>query len=366
VTPAVARFVFCRILIGLLFGLASLPALASDTCRVAFDMGSSGIRAGASSSQAIVRTEFDYLGEWWGGRSLRGAVAPTVAALRDLPSKGEFSADCEKIGGGFSAWRLAAQANVEELTEILEYIHAATGVSILVIPQSQEGAYGYFGSRLMLGGRMTTTHVLDIGGGSLQISGEKTSYADALGQKVWHRELCQVLRGSDSASCSLQPMTGKEVAVARILLAERLKPVADKLSGSVTLTAISRPVSRSVLPAVRQIAAVGVDQQGFSRLAVTQAIDRVAPLTTSETASLSGIGPNYAAYLVSDMLLVEAVLLATAGNYLDVAEVDLTNIPGLLADDHAFSWGKHYGCYLDRLRSIGLQAYESEAASCPQ
>lgn len=353
-------------LIALLFGLASLAAFAGDRCRAVFDMGSSGIRAGATNGGAIARSEFDYLGEWWSSRSLRAAVAPTIAALRALPPKAGIPADCEKIGGGFSAWRLAAQENVGELAEILEHIHSATGVAVLVIPQQQEGAYGYFGSRQVLGRRLTTTHVLDIGGGSLQISGANTSYVDALGQKIWHRELCRTLRDTDSSPCSLQPMTGKELATARALLAERLKPAAGMLSGSVTLTAISRPVSRGVLPAVRQLAAEAADQQGFSLSAITRSIDRVAPLTSSETAAVSGMGQKYAAYLISDMLLVEGVVQATAGNYLRVAEVDLTNIPGLLADERAFLWGGRYACYLERLRSLGLHAYASEPASCRQ
>lgn len=352
--------------IGLLFGLASLLALAGDTCRAVFDMGSSGIRAGASSGTATARSEFDYLGEWWRSRSLRAAVAPTIAALRALPLKAGIPTDCEKIGGGFSAWRLAAQGNVGELAEILADIHSATGVAILVIPQQEEGAYGYFGSRQVLGSRLTSSHVLDIGGGSLQIAGDRTSYVDALGQKVWRRELCQALRNTDSASCALQPMTGKELAVARNLLVERLKPVASTLAGPVTLTAISRPVSRSVLPAVRQLVAEAADQQGFSLSAITRAIDRVAPLTIGDTVSVSGIGQNYAAYLISDMLLVEGVLQATGGSYLRVAEVDLTNIPGLLADERAFGWGGRYACYLERLRNLGLNAYASEPASCRQ
>lgn len=365
-TSVLAKPALRQALLGLVCGLVSLLAFAGDTCRVVFDMGSSGIRAGASSSQAIVRTEFDYLGEWWARHSLNGAVGSAVIALRELPLQAGFPTDCQKVGGGFSAWRLAAQTNVEELADILERIHWATGVAILIIPQQQEGAYGFFGSRQVLGSRLTTTHVLDIGGGSLQISGEQTSFGDALGQKIWHRELCRTFRNTDSIPCTLQPMTAKEMADARTLLAEHLKPVTDKLSGTVTLTAISRPVSRNVLPAVGRLAVEGADHQGFSRSAITQAIDRLAPLTLKEAASLSENGPAYAAYLISDMLLVEGVLQATGGSYLYVSEVDLTNIPGLLNDDHAFGWEQQYGCYLNRLRHSGLPAYESEPASCPQ
>ena len=40
-------------------------------------------------------------------------------------------------------------------------IHAASAVAVLVIPQLQEGAYGYTGARQLLGDRLTTSHVLD-------------------------------------------------------------------------------------------------------------------------------------------------------------------------------------------------------------
>ena len=365
-TLVVASPVFRQALLGLVCWLASLLALADDGCRLVFDMGSSGIRAGTSSRQAIVHTEFDYLNEWWTQHSLKGIEVSTIAALRDLAQQAGSTAKCQKVGGGFSVWRLAAQANAGELADILARIHAATGVAVLVIPQQQEGAYGFFGSRQVLGSRLTTTHVLDIGGGSLQISGEHSSFGEALGQKIWHRELCRVIRNTDTTPCTLQPLSEKEVAIARSLLAERLKPAADKLSGTVTLTAISRPVSRNVLPAVKRIVVDETDHQGFSHSAIKQAIDHLAPLKMNAAVLLSGSESAYAAYLISDLLLVEGLLQATGASYLHIAEIDLTNIPGVLNDEHAFSWRLQYGCYLERLRHVGVPAYMSEPASCPQ
>jgi hypothetical protein len=366
VTSVIARLEFRKLLLGLVCGLASLLAIAGDTCRVAFDMGSSGIRAGASNSEIMVRTEFDYLSEWWYKHSLKGAIDSTVTALRNLPQEAGFATDCQKVGGGFSAWRLAAEGNIGELTGILEQIHSETGVAILIVPQQQEGAYGFFGSRNVLGMQLTTTHVLDIGGGSLQISGEKGSFGDALGQKVWHRELCRVIRNTDATPCTLQPLTKTEVATARALVADRLRRVTENISGPVTLTSISRPVSRNIFPSIKRLVADGVGHEGFSRSAITQAIDHLALLTLSDTTSLSGNGATYAAYLISDMLLVEAVLQATGATYLTVAEIDLSNIPGLLNDERAFSWAQRYDCYLERLRSAGIPAFASDPVSCQQ
>ena len=64
------------------------------------------------------------------------------------------------------------------------------------------------------------------------------------------------------------------------------------------------------------------------------------------------------------MLLVEGLMRATGDQDLYIADVDLTNLPGLLADDRAFEWAENYGCYLDRLRRLGLDAYASDPASC--
>jgi len=354
-----------RILVGLLCSVLAASAIAGDGCRVAFDMGSSGIRAGASNSSVMASANIDYLTPQWAGRGLEETLAPTIAALDDLPAKGGFGADCERVGGGFSAWRMALQASGNELAALLERLRAATGVSVLVIPQSQEGAYGYLGARQALGNGLETSHVLDIGGGSLQIAGEHSSFGDLLGQKVWHRYLCQEIRNSESAPCRLQPMTGDELAAARALLAEKLKDVGGALQGPVSMTAISRPVSRGVLPAVLKLSGENEGRKQFGRAELTIAIERLARMTMAETAAHLGGSSAHMAWLLSDMLLVEGLLQATGADTLTVAEIDLTNIPGLLADERAFAWQRHYGCYLDRLRGMGLDAYASDSASCP-
>ena len=337
---------------------------AADQCRIAFDLGSSGIRAGATDSAATTRAELDYLGPLWAGRGLQETEGPTIAALRDLPEKAGFPANCARVGGGFSAWRLALQQEPEQLAALLERLHAGSGVAVLVMSQRREGAYGYFGARQLLADKLTTSHILDIGGGSLQIAGEQTSFGETLGQKVWHRHLCQEIRNAESTPCALQPLTGDELTIARELLTEKLTGVAAALPGAVSMTAISRPVSRGVAPAVSRLAGEGNSPAGFTRQALTAAIERIARLSHEETASLLGSKSTYVAYLLSDMLLVEGLLQATGGDFLNVAELDLTNLPGLLADDQAFAWEQHYACYLDRLRRQGLEAYASDPASC--
>lgn len=353
------------VIAGLVCAVLSASTGIADECRIAFDMGSSGIRAGASNSDATTRTNIDYLSPLLAGRGLEETVAPTIAALRDLPSKAGFPADCLRAGGGFSAWRLALQQDAKQLAETLARIRDESGVAVLVIPQSREGAYGYIGAKQLLGERLTSNHVLDIGGGSLQIAGEKTAYGEFLGQKIWQRTLCQEIRNSETSPCALQPMTGDELATARALLQKKLTGLKSSFPEPITMTAISRPVTRGVMPAVARLSNEGVDSTGFRRAALSLAIDRVARLTREETASAVGSRAGYVSYLLSDMLLVEGLLQATGGDYLQVAEIDLTNIPGLLTDERLFDWNQRYACYLSRLLTLGLEAYASDPATCP-
>lgn len=352
-----------RWLLALLAGAAG-GALAGETCRIAYDMGSSGIRAGASNSAATAQTDIDFLGPLWAGRGLDETVVPTIAALRQLPERAGLDADCVRVGGGFSAWRLALQQDGERLAGQLATLAAASGVAVLVVPQAAEGRYGYLGARMALGERLSTSHILDIGGGSLQVAGAAGGYGDVLGQKAWHRELCQALRGS--GACTLAPLNGDELAQARALLALRLQDLPAALPGPVTLTAISRPVSRGVLPAVERLLAVKVGDDGLTRAQLAAAIGRLAPLSLADSAAMLGAPPKYLGYLLSDLLLVEGLLRSTGAETLKIAELDLTNLPGLLADDQAYAWAAHYGCYLQRLRTQGLAAYASDPASCPR
>ena len=86
---------------------------------------------------------------------------------------------------------MATQEDRRKLAGDLEAIRSASGVAVLVIPQRQEGAYGYLGARHLLGNRLTTSHILDIGGGSLQIAGESHSFGALFGQKLWQPRTVQ-------------------------------------------------------------------------------------------------------------------------------------------------------------------------------
>lgn len=354
------------VLAGLLLAGMSFGAQAQERCRIAFDVGSSGIRAGSSQSDVTARASINYLDPLWAGRGLDETVAPTIQSLRELPEKSGFPAECDRIAGGFSAWRLALEQDVASLVALMSHIRTESGVPILVIPQNQEGAYGYLSARQALGERLTTSHILDIGGGSLQLAGAQSSYGAMLGQKAWHRTLCQEIRHVDSPTCTLQPMLADELATARRLIGEKLSGIATELPvGTVSITGISRPVTLAVLPAMERLFPEETTQRMIQLSALQSAVNLLAGLALEDTATRTGASARAIGDLFSTMLLVEGVMNSTRASSLSVADVDLTNLPGLLADDRAFAWGERYQCYLTRLVESGVSAYFSDPATCP-
>jgi hypothetical protein len=326
-------------------------------------MGSSGIRAGASDTPNTVKQEFDAIGPLWAGKGVAAIAPATIAALQSLPAQAGFGSDCARVGGGFSAWRLALQQNPTTLAETLRNIHAESSVAVLVIPPHQEGAYAYYAAKTVLGGRFTTTHVLDIGGGSLQIAGEQQSFVAALGQKSWHRLLCERLRETTEVPCALQPMDDRDLTRARALIAVRL--TGNALPSNTTMTAISRPVSRGILPAIQQLTNTPpVRQATIMRADITKSIGQLAPIDLTATVARAQAAPSHAAYLLSDLILVEGLIGLTADDKLHVAEADINILPGLLVDERAFAWHGRYDCYLQRLTSIGITAYASDPDTC--
>lgn len=346
-------------------GLAAITAHATEDCRIAFDVGSSGVRVGASHGTATARVDIDYLSPLWAGRGLQEIIAPTATALRELPMQAQLDPACQRMAGGFSAWRLAWSQSAAQTVSALKQIYADSGVALLVIPQTVEGSYGYTAARQKLGARLQTSHILDIGGGSLQIAGEGSAYGQALGQKFWHRVLCQQLRPTATTPCTLQPLNAAELAQARQLLQERLRDLPAALPEPVTMTAISRPVTQGVQAAVQRLLPTTQHNPTLlQRADLATAIDRLAPASLDATIEHTGIAAPYTNYLLSDMLLTEGLLQATAGQQLHLQEIKVANVPGLLADTQAFGWAARYPCYLQRLEQQGPAAYFSDPQTC--
>lgn len=342
----------------------SLPVLAQD-CRIAFDLGSSGIRAGSSlalTPAKPTRRNLDLLTPLWAGQGLRSQLPALTAALLELPAQAGWPARCARIGAGFSAWRLAWQKEAAALPELLGSLRARTGVAVFILPPLSEGQLAYRSAREVLGPALVTSHVLDIGGGSLQVAGQSSTFGADLGQKAWLQRLCAQL--SPGSPCTVQALSASALALARSLALEELKDLPAELGAGVSMTAITRPVTRGVLPALR---ALGQRREASVELdGLTAAIDALAKLEIGDLARTTGTAPAFAGYLLSDMLLLEALLKVTQAQELKVAEAEINNLPALLADERGYAWAQQYACYLDRLAQQGLAAYLSDPASCPQ
>jgi len=347
----------------LVFFAAFATAALAGECRIAFDVGSSGVRVGSTASAASAQADIDYLGPQWAGDSIGALAEPTRAALRVLPRQAGFPKDCARVGGAFSAWRLASTSGDPQLLETLARLATETGVAVLLIPQRIEGSYALASARARIGTLPAGEFVLDIGGGSLQIAGTNAGFGAVLGQKAWQRLLCTTLRGA--ARCALPPLREDELARARALLAQVLADAGiGTLPVPLSMTAVSRPVTRGVAPALARLSGNPAEAGVVTRAALARAIARIAPLDSAVAAELAGISPRHAGYLLTDLLLVEGLLAATGGEFLHVVEADVSNVPGILADDRAYAWARNYGCYLRTLARRGVDAYFDDPARC--
>ena len=134
-----------------MLGMAQAQAQPSPNepaadCRIAFDMGSSGVRAAASGTgEGVVMParDLDLLTPLMQGQRLEPLLPAVESALRELPQQARLPVSCRQMGGGFSAWRLAWRLEGAQLSQQLESIREHTGVAVLVIPAAVEGRYGH-------------------------------------------------------------------------------------------------------------------------------------------------------------------------------------------------------------------------------
>ena len=121
-------------------------------------------------------------------------------------------------------------------------------------------------------------------------------------------------------------MNERDLTRARALIAVRIADAG--LPCETTLTAISRLVSRGLLPAVRQLAATaGEPQSSLRRRELQAAIAQPAPLDLSATIARTGAAPSHAAYLFSDLPLCRRLMRLAADGELHIAEASFSNVP---------------------------------------
>jgi exopolyphosphatase/pppGpp-phosphohydrolase len=262
---------------------------------------------------------------------------------------------------------MAASKDGGLLAEVIRDIYAQTGVPLLVIPQDREAIFGYVGAHSLLGDQLLTSHVLDLGGGSLQIASAKESFGLPLGQKTWHETLCVKFRGK--SQCDLQPMAEAEIEVARDFALLQFRGIQEKFSEPIDLTAVSRPVTRTLAPVVQGLTGGISEKKYFTLNALVASIDIVAKQTSASLADgavVAGVSSRYIQFVLTDMLLVEGLLKSIGASDLRFAEIELTNVPGLIADSQVSGWRGDFDCYLKRFQNQGEAAFYTDVSTCRQ
>ncbi|MBF0190892.1 MAG: hypothetical protein HQL99_07035 [Magnetococcales bacterium] len=357
------------------------PGMA-EPCRIAFDVGSSGIRVGPTPQSKTAKVAIDYLSDVWPDHTIDQTEEATIQALLSLPGSAGIPAGCRGVAGGYSAWRLALQqGDRARLIATLRTIHARTRVPLFVIPQSVEGTHGHLAAEKKLGDRLKTPFILDLGGGSVQIAGKTTGWGTDLGQKAWRKLYCAQVKKNPDPTCPPNPVGPTARDETARLLAPRVAEAAQQVGSGMKITAVSAPVVKAIHPVLRFLAetrhaipAEGVDQEGFDRKTLAAAIDLLSPLDDAAIARLledTSVNPakpvceaRFLPTLVTDMLLIHTLMNGLKVERLEVAFAPITNVPGLLADPNAAAWADHYPCYLQKLETLGIDAFLADPASC--
>jgi hypothetical protein len=372
------RWRFAVLVAALAVGGGTAAAEPQAQCRTGFDIGSSGIRVGSTTGQLGGKVSIDYLSDVWADNVIDSTNDATAAALRELAAGNT----CPAVAGAYSAWRLAAEkGGADKVAATLADLYARTGIAIFVMPQEVEGGYAYYAASRELGPRLVTPFVLDIGGGSMQFATHDNGWGAALGQKAWRKLFCAEVKASPQADCAANPAGVDAIAQSQRVLAPVVADARAKLGHGFAVTAVSAPVVRGIHPILLHLARQHpalrshVDADGFDLAALNDAIARLAPLGDADivdvldgcrrTATAEATCPSrFVSSYVTDMLLLQAFMAGLEISRVQVSELDLTNVPGILGDEHAFAWASHYGCYLSRLRRQGIGAYTTSPATC--
>ncbi|MBF0612986.1 MAG: hypothetical protein HQL55_17845 [Magnetococcales bacterium] len=366
----------------LVLSFAFAPPMAyaeASQCRVGFDVGSSGIRAGTSSSDQTAKVKIDYLKDVWADNRIDETLLPTVEALRTLP-KSLHVHTCGGVAGGYSAWRYALErGDPAYIASTIKEIHRQSGVFFFVIPQDIEGSYGYRAAQRLLGDRLATPLVMDIGGGSIQFAAEDRGWGTALGQRAWRKRFCETIKNVPVSTCSTNPVGASALGLSRENLALEASSARTALGKEITVTAVSTPVVKAMHPILKylseqKIISGQVNEKGFDRVALTNAIQLLSErdeagifqiLNNCQDIGIRSLcNSEFASNFVTDMLLVMVFMEALEINRMEVIEAEITNITGILEDERANQWSERYDCYLQLLEKHGVEAFRIQPTQC--
>ncbi|MBF0178806.1 MAG: hypothetical protein HQM03_02140 [Magnetococcales bacterium] len=358
--------------------LLLMPLSAGAECLVGFDVGSSGVRAGANHVGKVAKVRIDYLEDVWPDNRIDVTNEATIAAFRDLPQEIGAGENCAAVAGGYSAWRYALEKGKRaDVAATLATFHQRAGVHFFVIPQEVEGSYAHLAAQRILKDKLQTPFVLDIGGGSMQFASRDNGWGAPLGQKSWRKRFCQSARNSANPDCAPNPVGEGALAATGKILGPEVAAARERLGQGARVTAVSSTVVREIHPILRHLfpASGEVDENGFGRRPLAEAIRRLSTLDDAGIlAALDGCrftdarptcDPRHVATFVTDMLLLHAFLEGLSIERIEVGAADVNNVPGLLADARPRAWISHYQCYLTRLQSGGVGAFLSDPGTCP-
>lgn len=369
-----------RLAVLLMAGLGMAP-VHSSACINGFDVGSSGIRIGSTTGSGRAKVNINYLEDVWVDKRIDTTIGETLEAFKTLPDKAGLPKDCVPLAGGYSVWRMAAeQGDLNELANTLKHIQTESGVYLLVIPQDIEGRYAHEAVGIALGDRLRTPYILDIGGGSLQIATADNGWGTALGQRSWSRVFCENVKHA-APQCLPNPVGQQGAQDARQALLPFIGSAKTQLGTGLKVTAISKPVAMGLLPIMNYmlqhniITAGVVEADGFDRTALEAGIAALAELDDDGILKLleGCTGKEFKAPcqkqvvspLVTDMLLLRGLMEELDIQRLEVAQADITNVDGIMADPQAMAWSKHFDCYLEHLKTSGIKGYFADPNQCP-
>lgn len=341
-------------------------------CVVAFDMGSSGVRAGENLSDKQAEQRFDYFTLFANTGSLNASEAQLTDSFKNLPVRAKLNSSCKRIGGGFSVWRMAQSGEPDQLNAMLQRLYENTGVAVFVIPQHREGHYAFQAAKAKLGDLLDSSHILDIGGGSFQVAGADTGFGLQLGQKSIYQVLCKRLRAIRNSlegnECQLEVLSIFERDTLRqymqqYLQAHLVSSNCKKSQCPQSLTAISKPVTKGVYPLLTKLEvseATGV----ISFKDLNLAVNTVSTMKLSDLSLRLGTHSEFNKYLISDLIFLEALSRWLNLEKFKVAEVDVNNVYGLTRDPVLLSLSDQFPCYLSGISRYPTKSLEELDKNC--
>ncbi|MFE9020865.1 Ppx/GppA family phosphatase [Streptomyces sp. NPDC007808] len=208
------------------------------------------------------------------------------------------------------AFATAVVRNAPNRREVLRTVHARTGVSLCTLPGELEAELTFLGARRWMGWRAGPLALLDIGGGSLEVAfgrGRLPDFVASLplgAQKLTHEFFADE-----------DPPDPRRIRELRRKVRHQLRDVAARIrwEGPRTAAATSRTFQQ-----LGRLCGAAPGRHGpfverkLTRSDLSEAIDRLTPLSAAERALLPGISAPRAAQSLAGAVVAHTVMKLTA------------------------------------------------------